>query len=133
MKLLTSLLATFALCLGLVASAASQATADPAATASQRGHRVERLLRRFDANGDGALDRGELRQVGRAHAARRDPARRQQRFARLVARFDLDRDGRLGPQEVPPALAQRLLRFDLNRDGWVDAAEVGAAGPRRRR
>ena len=50
--------------------------------------------------------------------------KRQRVFARAIARFDSDRDGRLGPQEVPPQLAQRLTRFDRNGDGWVDAAEV---------
>ncbi|MBK7535399.1 MAG: EF-hand domain-containing protein [Myxococcales bacterium] len=92
---------------------------------------VERLLRRFDANGDGMLDRQELREVARARQARRDPARRQERFAKLLARFDVNRDGRLGPGETPPKVAQRLGRFDRNGDGWVDAAELAAGQPPR--
>jgi EF hand len=124
MKLLPSFVA-----LSLLAALASTASAQPVPPGG-RGDPVDRMLNRFDANRDGVLDRQELHQLRSAGKARHDQRanrnlqRRQQRFARAVARFDVNRDGRLGPQEVPPRMAQHLSRFDRNHDGWVDASEV---------
>jgi Ca2+-binding EF-hand superfamily protein len=87
----------------------------------------QRLLERFDANGDGQLDEAEKAAAKAAFEARRTEFADQ--HPQLAERLDRDGDG-LEPAEALRArrLHQYLLiRFDANGDGQLDEAEKAAA------
>ena len=73
--------------------------------------RRQQLLRRFDENGDGKLDRDEWRKAQRARFGdnNRPPAP-------VLERFDANKNGRLDPDELAKARAARD-RFMRNRPG----------------
>jgi hypothetical protein len=104
---------------------AGVAHADPA---RPRGQLHQLLLERFDRNHDGKLERQErrkairaLRRVARRMAMQDRGGDRPGAGARAVLRrFDTNGDGVVGPQEVPPGLAEKLRPLDVNGDGWVD-------------
>ncbi|MEM9488524.1 MAG: EF-hand domain-containing protein [Myxococcota bacterium] len=110
-----------------MASAGSPAAGHADRNASQA--KADRMLKKFDQNRDGVLDRNEL---AAAHAQRKQ--RRQQ----MKQRFDRDGDGRLNPAErqaAKRAMAQQrrtkrfdrmLKRLDSNRDGVLSWSEVQA-------
>ena len=43
----------------------------------------------------------------------------------MIEHYDLNGDGRVGPGEMPPAMARKLRHLDRNGDGWVDNADFG--------
>lgn len=104
------------------------------------------MLKRFDANGDGALDQAE-RQA--AHAAMK--ARFESERAEVIKRFDADADGALSAAERETMVStlraegkegllramheahqrrvtheRALAEFDANKDGALDDAEKAA-------
>lgn len=91
------------------------------------------IMARFDHDRDGRLDRRERRQAIRAlrqlvhHMERADRRARigRARERALLRRFDRNGDGRVGPDEMPPGLANRLRHLDRDHDGWLDDDELG--------
>jgi hypothetical protein len=116
-------LCTAALCAALLL--ASTARADPSERRGRRGippQLREKLLEKFDANGDGKLDETE-REAAKAAMQ----AKRAERKAEILERFDADGDGQLNEQEKAAAKeafkAKMKERFDANGDGELDATE----------
>lgn len=142
MKLLLTLLLV-ALAPGVAAAdePVERSTAPGASAPDDHPHGRRRIIRqmlldRFDADGDGQLDRRErhraahaLRKMARRLDGNRNPQLDRRGMRRFIERYDRNGDGQVGPREVPPGAAQRLRRFDRNRDGWVDEREL----PRSRR
>ena len=104
----------------------------PATALAEHPHRADkaerkaRLVERFDANGDGRLDKAEKKQAKQAKRAKKmakKSAKRAKKFDKMIERLDRNGDGMLGPDEVGDRFA-RLRRFDHNGDGWVDRAEI---------
>lgn len=86
------------------------------------------LMENFDRNGDGRLEPRErkhaakaLRRLAKRMEARERRAAKKQRFIR---RFDLNRDGNVGPDEMPPGLADELRPLDRDGDGWLENGEL---------
>ena len=122
-----------------IAIAAALTLVTSAAVAGTRGHdpspgkkqhikdKVQRMLQKFDTNGDGALDAAELEAVHEF---------RMQRRARMVTRFDRKLGVLLGPDERKAAkrakMQQRavkrfdrmLSRLDHNGDGALSWTEI---------
>jgi hypothetical protein len=91
------------------------------------------IMARFDRDRDGRLDPRERRRAVRAlrrlarQLARENRAvlRGQLRRHKLVDRYDRNGDGVVGPDEMPPGVAERLRWRDRDRDGWLDDDELG--------
>jgi Ca2+-binding EF-hand superfamily protein len=103
------------------------------------------MLKRFDANGDGVLDRSELPEMMKQRFAQMDAnndgkldrdelAKSAQRFGAqppadgasgdtLFRLLDADGDGKLSKEELQNA-AKALERFDRNKDGMLDREEL---------
>lgn len=123
----------------LLACVTTAGAAAPQSTGSDR----QSMRAQLDANGDGAVDRGEAAQHpalaarfdqpdsdrdGRLRPAER-PHRKHGRGHRGrggIARLDADHDGRLSRQEVAgkARLEQRFAAIDASRDGYVVRAEL---------
>ena len=93
-----------------------------------RGQLRQLLLQRFDRNHDGHLDMRERRQAARAlyrlanKMARMDM--KQQRRRQFIQRFDCDGDGNVGPNEMPPGLANEMRPLDRDGNGWLQGNEL---------
>lgn len=95
----------------------------------------QRMIEKYDADGDGRLTGAEKKQAKRAkkaakrkmRAARRlaKAARREARFDKVIEKLDQNGDGLVGPEEAGDRF-QRLQRFDANGDGWVTREEMTA-------
>ena len=116
-------LCTAALC--ALVLLASTAQADPEGRRGRRGMPPklrEKLLEKFDANGDGHLDETE-----RAAAKSAMQAKRAERKQQILAEFDVDGDGQLNAEEKAAAKeafkAKMKERFDENGDGELDEDE----------
>jgi hypothetical protein len=83
-----------------------------------RAERRERMLQRFDANGDGRLEPSERRIAKRER-------RHERKLRKLIKKYDLDHDGVVDQGEMPPRMARKLRRLDTNHDGWVDGGDAG--------
>ena len=123
-------LCTAALCTVFVL--ASTAQADPGDGPGRHGGRRgippqlrEKLLEKFDTNGDGKLDETE-----RAAAKVAMQAKRAERKQQVLERFDADGDGQLNEAERAAAKAafkaKMKERFDENGDGQLDETERAA-------
>ena len=114
----------------------------------------QRILEKFDTDGDGKLNESEKSEVKKAMTQRRD-----ENQAKMLSRFDSDKDGTLSPEEkksaAPTIKKERkeihqaaLKQFDKDGDGklspeeregareWVkktypDAIKMAPAGGRR--
>ena len=111
---------------------AGVAHADPPPPPQQapRGQLRQLLLQRFDRNHDGHLDVRERRQAARAlHRLANKMSgagmdMKQQRQRRFIRRFDRDGDGNVGPNEMPPSLADEMRPLDRDGDGWLQGNEL---------
>ena len=125
---------------------------DPGCAAKREGFR-DKMLARYDANGNGVLDPAEKAKMHADFQAKReerkaerlarfdtnkdgvlDPtemaAMRQERATRILAKLDANGDGQLSPDEVKCGpLARRFEKIDTNKDGTISKAELIAAGP----
>jgi EF hand len=85
----------------------------------KRAHRRARLLKKFDINGNGKLDRPE-RQVAL-----------RMKIEKVVARLDADGSGSLslGEASVRPrsALARKFHQIDANGNGLLSTTEIRSA------
>lgn len=120
---------------------------DPFTTSKRGGDRQEkmreRMLKRFDADGNGVLDAGEkaaAREAFEQHKGERGRHRHaaQARHRKaLLEKFDANGDGKLDKDERAAAREARhamiLERFDANGDGKLDDDEKAAAREARRR
>lgn len=114
-----------ALALGLLAFTLSPFTPRLWADAKPDGDKVNRLLKRFDANQNGQLDPAE--QVAAEKA-------RQEAFQRLHGKYDTDGNGQLSETEKAARradlLAKRqetLRQFDKDGDGRLNREEKAQA------
>jgi Ca2+-binding EF-hand superfamily protein len=116
--------------------------AAPPMQPAPRGELRQLLLQRFDRNHDGRLEPRERRQAARAlhrlanrlvqmdaramrngmSAPQTDARERRQR--KFIRRFDIDHDGNVGPNEMPPGLADQMRPLDRDGDGWLRDDEL---------
>ena len=93
---------------------AAESAANGAGNAARAPHDPARFLRRFDQNGNGALEIAEL------------PERMQSRLGAA----DTNHDGTLAPEEMSAfreaRKAEHFARMDANHDGAITADEAGA-------
>ncbi len=75
------------------------------------GDAAPEILKTFDRNGDGSLDRSEFETAGGSPA----------RFELL----DKDRNGRIDVDEFRDAASERFNQVDTDRDGRIDTREWG--------
>jgi Ca2+-binding EF-hand superfamily protein len=92
---------------------------------------------RYDANGDGKLDRAEVAQLlkgVRALVAQQEkgpaPAQVEALVDKLLAQFDTNKDGKISKAEAKGRLAESFAQFDTNKDGYLDRKELQAAAAR---
>ena len=95
--------------------------------------KVQRMLDKFDKNGDRMLDANELEAVIEFRQQRKGK-RKAQRKKRAMQRFDQNHDGQLQPaereamrQHRQQKRAEMKQRFDANGDGQLDQNERRAA------
>lgn len=58
--------------------------------------------------------------------AAKDPAKREQRVARMVKRLDTDKDGKVSKQEMEAAMNATFAAVDTNKDGFLSKQEIEA-------
>ena len=91
-----------------------------------RGEFRQKMLEKFDRNGDGQLDEAE-RQEARAFRE----ARRAERQQEMLAKFDTNRDGKLDDAERKVARDQRremvFKKIDTDGNGVISLEEFKAA------
>jgi len=131
---------------------ASAVANDPGCAAKREDFR-DKMLARYDANGNGVLDADEKAKMRADFQAKRqerkaemlarfdtnkdgvlDPtekaAMREERATRILAKLDTNGDGQLSIDEVKCGpLARRFEQIDTNKDGEISKAELIAAGP----
>ena len=108
---------------------------DGKVTKEELPERMQRVLQRGDANGDGAIDREEAEKlVGQLERTRRDrpgpgpggpggPG--GEGFVERVMSLDRDGDGKVTEDEMPEPMRERFLeRADANGDGAIDKEEA---------
>ena len=89
----------------------------------------QRILEKFDVDGDGKLNESEKSEVKKAMTQRRD-----ENQAKMLSRFDSDKDGTLSPEEkksaAPTIKKERkeihqaaLKQFDKDGDGKLSPEE----------
>lgn len=111
---------------GSVAFAGNRAQAPQKQQTTQKAHqKAQKLLQKFDRNGDGVLDAAELEAVVIFKHKKRH---------KMKKRFDTDGDGQLSPAErqamraaKQQRKAQILQNFDRNGNGQLEPAERQAA------
>jgi membrane protein involved in colicin uptake len=115
--------------LAMLFAAPVMAGATTYAIAGGDGPPHERLIQKFDANGDGKLDDAERAQMKSAFAARR-----AERHQQALAKYDLDKDGKLDDAERlamrDDKLAARFKAMDSNGDGQLTLDEFKAGAPK---
>jgi Ca2+-binding EF-hand superfamily protein len=104
---------------------------------------LEVVMKRGDADGDGALSEGEfsaaMRAVRKAQTGQpampateggpqRGKKSNAQRAARHFSKLDADHDGKLSEQEFAAQSKQRFSRLDSNQDGYLELGEMQSAG-----
>jgi EF hand len=91
----------------------------------------QKLVEKFDANGDAKLDDAE-----RATMKEARQARRLERIQQALATFDVDQNGKLDPTERAAMrdarLTERFAAMDKDGDGALTLAEFKAAAPAHR-
>lgn len=95
----------------------------------------QRMVEKFDADGDGKLTGAEKKKAKKAMKRAKRKMRRAhriERFDKLIARLDQNGDGLVGPEEAGDRF-ERLKRFDADGDGWVTRDEMNAKPKQRRR
>lgn len=117
-----------------------------------RQMRGERMVERFDANGDGDISKEEIETVRaqefaaadtngdgaltleevQAHQEAKRAERRAQRQQAMFDRLDTDGNGVLTEDEFGPREMERFDRIDSNDDGVISEAEREAAAENRR-
>lgn len=94
-----------------------------------RAERRQRMIERFDADGDGQLSRDEKQQAKKARKLMKKQRRQMRlarKFDRILRRLDRNGDGVVGPDEAGDRF-QKLQRFDANQDGWLTRDELPGA------
>ncbi|HTF57785.1 MAG TPA: EF-hand domain-containing protein [Planctomycetota bacterium] len=113
--------------LALGVMACLPATASAQDGAKKHGKRREALLKKFDKNGDGKLDKQEraaLREFRRAHhrdGGKEGRAHKRELRRKILKRFDKDGDGKLNDQER--AAAREFLKSRHKEHGKKERSE----------
>lgn len=117
----------------------SELAGEPGGAAPTANPRLDRMMKRFDKNGDGALTQDEIppRMWGHLSSADADKdgkltaneikAHFEQKKKAHFAKKDKNGDGALTQDEVGPKHWEHLKAADTNGDGKVTLAEVEAA------
>jgi len=113
------------LALGLLAFTLFNPTPRLLAQACQDGNKSAKILKRFDANGNGQIDSDEQKTEDQA---------RQDLFQRLHGKYDADGDGQLSDAEKAARKAdlqakrnEALAKFDKDGDGRLSREERASA------
>ncbi|PCC69653.1 Ca2+-binding protein, EF-hand superfamily [Nannocystis exedens] len=91
-----------------------------------KGHRFEAKFAELDADGDGKLTREELKAIKghRGRGGHKDP---EERANKLLAKFDANSDGALSRDEVTAGpLAEKFAEADADSDGKLSRDELKA-------
>jgi Ca2+-binding EF-hand superfamily protein len=110
--------------LGIGLAAALAVPAVAVAWPDGEGRRAK-MMEKFDANGDGAIDDAEREAMKQARQARR---------AEMLAKYDADKDGTLSDAEHAKMrldhATQRFQALDVNKDGALSFDEFKAGAER---
>ena len=130
--LLASLSSLGLCCLMIAAPVHADEVAKPGGEGKKPSPEVmQKLLEKFDADGDGKLNAEEGAAAKQAMAERRGEAGSGDGKAEMLKRFDKDGDGKLNSDEAKAAKEamaehrkeEMLKRFDKNKDGELDSRE----------
>jgi Ca2+-binding EF-hand superfamily protein len=98
---------------------------------------LHKPFERYDANGDGKLDRGEVTQMIQGLRAyfgiqAKGPTDKQvEAFVnKLLTQFDTNKDGKISRAEAKGQLANNFDQIDRNKDGFLDRMELRAVAQR---
>lgn len=81
---------------------------------------VEKKFREHDKNGDGVLDRSEMRELQKAHP--------KADVAKEFEKMDRNKDGVVDLKEFKEEAAKRFQEYDRNGDGVLDRPELDYRG-----
>jgi Ca2+-binding EF-hand superfamily protein len=92
---------------------------------------LAQMFPRIDTNGDGKLDRKEikalmqrLRQQVRKNNAKNRPQQIERIVNNILQRMDTDKDGKISRKEARGRVARMFNQLDTNKDGFVDKQEL---------
>jgi len=94
---------------------------------SPQEHPNERFFRAMDKNKDGFVTADELKGMGRGKGGRADASdsERMKRYIDGILKLlDKNEDGKIGADEMPKGNRSKLADADTNSDGAVDRAEL---------
>jgi len=101
---------------------------------SELPERMQMMFERLDADKDGVLDSNELSELGsRGRGERGGPGRDPAEMIERLKGMDTNADGFVDKSEVPERMLRLFERIDENNDGKLSSDEIDKIGTRPRR